>query len=77
MDKETTPLAAWADFYAWVRQQPKWRKMTKQERKRIYDADADSRGTRKQSLGVSRIRKILEEYAPDRYEFRDVVVIKE
>lgn len=51
--------------------------MTKQERKRIYDADADSRGTRKQLLGVSRIRKILGHYAPERYEFRDIVVIKE
>ena len=77
MDRQITLMDAWEDFYKWIREQPEWPDMTTGERKRIYDAQADYKGTRGKQLGTARIKSILEKHAPDRYTFKDVVIIHE
>ncbi len=43
----------------------------------IYEAKYAMQGKRPYKLGDKRIKTLLEKYAPDKYEFRDVVIIKE
>ena len=70
-------MEAWNHFYEWVRQQPEWKALPEKERKRIYDAQADATGTRGKALGPRRIKKLLDKYAPGKYEFREVVTFHE
>lgn len=77
MDRQTTLMDAWEDFYKWIRNQPEWSTMTDGERKRIYDAQADFKGTRGKQLGATRIKSILGKHAPERYTFEHVVIIHE
>lgn len=72
MDRKINPMEAWEDFYKWIRTRPEWRNLPAKERKAIYDAQSDYKGTRGKQLGAGRIRRLLNTYAPDRYEFRDV-----
>lgn len=76
MEKQITIREAWADFYEWGKRQPFWKDLTKQELRRMYDAQADYKGSRGQGLGHDRIKSILTKYAPGRYEFRETVILR-
>lgn len=76
MEKTLTPLEAWADFYQWAKTQDFWKSLSKSEKHRLYDAQADSLGSRGQGLGSARIKNLLLKYAPGRYEFRESVILK-
>ena len=45
--------------------------------KDVQEAKYAMEGKRRYGLGDKRIKSILEKYAPDRYEFRGVVIIHE
>lgn len=42
--------------------------------KEIQEAKYALEGKRKHPLGVRRVKRILEKYAPGKYEFREVVI---
>lgn len=77
MQNELTKEEAWDDFYTWIRQRQEWREMTREEKIRtgIYEANAARHGRRDHSLGWERLRRMLNEYAPGRYEFHESVKI--
>ena len=77
MEKQLTPAEAFADFLIWVKASGKWDSLTTEHRNRIITARRDSEGKRGLALGVARIRSILNDYAPDRYEFRETVILKD
>lgn len=68
MDKQVTPLEAFVHF------------LETHEggfAKEVLEAKYAMQGKRDYKLGDKRIKTILEKYAPDRYEFRGVVIIHE
>lgn len=68
MEKQLTPLEAWADFIENIYPQIEGR----QNRQDIVRALSHER---KGLLGSRRIERILTQYAPGRYEFREVVIL--
>lgn len=70
-------LKAWTHFYDYIRQSPVWKDIPQNERKRIYDANADAKRQRKKGLGYERAKNILNKYAPGKYEFRETVIFHE
>ena len=74
MERQITMQDAWPDFWVWIRQQPIWAAMGRPERNYLFRTQT---AYKKGELGPDRTRRLLRQYAPDRYEFRDVVVIKE
>lgn len=79
MQQEFTKEQAWDDFYNWIRQQEKWKQMTRGEKIRtgIYEANAARRGNRDHALGWERLKRILNDYAPGRYLFSEIVTLVE
>lgn len=74
-----TPLEAFDNFLAWVHYSGKWDALNDKEKNRVITARRDRDGLRGQrhQLGAGRIKRILDDYAPGRYEFREVVILKE
>lgn len=72
MDKITTYFEAWDDFFNWIREQPKWKEMTRQEQQYIYQANM---AREKERSIEKRIETILTKYGGDRYEFQGRVII--
>ncbi len=77
MEKELSPLDAWHDFYAWARLQPFWGNLEEVEKARMYERNASAKGQRRYPLRAETIRRILTRYAPERYEFRERVILKD
>lgn len=78
MLRHLTPLEAFNDFLTWVHESGTWADLTTKERNRIITARRDRDGLRSGlGLGYARIRDILTKYAPDRYEFRESVILRE
>lgn len=79
MQSEFTKEQAWNDFYVWIRKQDTWKAMSRAEKIKtgIYEANAANNGLRDHALGWERLRRILTTYAPGRYEFREVVILKD
>jgi hypothetical protein len=81
MERQVTPMEAWEDFYRWISEQSK--RIPKEVQQAKYDRDNAGKpivsGKRKfrAGLGETRIRRLLEKYAPDRYQFSTTVIIKE
>ncbi len=74
MELQMSHIEAWNNFFEWIKDQPTWSKMGRREKQYLYKtkkAAADG------SLGPERIERILKQYAPDRYEFRSVVIVHE
>lgn len=85
MEEKLTPAEAWANFFEWIQAAERWAKLSYAQRNRLIIADRDSRGERKRvsgtvySLGVERMEKILNEFAPGRYRFErhtDIFLMK-
>lgn len=75
MEKHLTYLDAWADFWQWIRQpeqRNKWKAITRQQQQYIYKANIAHRNG---ALGYERTKNILCQYAPDRYEFKETVIL--
>lgn len=65
MDFQFTPAAAFLHFL----------ENYKGEMSRdLYEAKYTAQGLRKHPLGARRIKRLLEKYAPGKYEFREVVI---
>lgn len=66
---------AWEDFYDYIRSSETWDTLTLNERNRLSLANTDSkekrigRDGRPLRLGFSRLKSLLETYAPGRYRF--------
>lgn len=68
MNRTVTPLQAFQHFLE---------KCTSPIEGEIQEAKYAMQGKRPYKLGERRIKTLLERYAPDTYEFRGVVIIKE
>jgi hypothetical protein len=68
MDKEVTPTEAFLHFLG---------NCPKPVPADVHEAKYAMQGKRTYKLGDRRIKTLLEKYAPERYEFMDVVIIKE
>jgi len=77
MEKQLTPLEAFADFLTWVKASGTWGGLTTEERNRIITARRDAAGKRGIELKSTRIRAILSDYAPNRYRFSETVTVIE
>lgn len=77
MEKQLTPAEAFADFLIWVKASGRWGSLSKAHRNRIITARRDAEGKRGLTLGVARIRSILNDYAPERYRFEERVILIE
>jgi len=68
-------LAAWDDFWIWIKEQPIWSDkdaLPIMQKRYLYKAKwAREKG----HLGRERVRNILEKYAPERYDFKEIVVL--
>ncbi len=72
MDKTLTPSEAWTDFFNWIKTSEKWSDISRQDRQYMYVADSHFKHGK---LGAKRIQTILTKHAPERYEFRSVVIL--
>lgn len=81
MEKHLTIRQAWRDFFEYIREPKRWQGLTASQRRRIEDAERDYNETRENKyglvlrLGADRVKKILTEHAPHRYEFTDGVIL--
>lgn len=76
MEKHLTLSEAWEDFYLWM-QSVKDTGEIKRMPADVQEAQYAFTGDRKYGLGNKRIVNLLTKYAPDRYEFRSVVIVHE
>jgi len=68
-----THLEAWADFYRWIKRQHEvWINLPRTEKQYFYKTEKAARDGK---LGNSRIEAVLKRYAPERYEFKSIVII--
>ena len=74
MERQIDIKRAWPDFWQWIRTQPKWAGLGRQQKHYLYTAEYAFRAGK---LGNERVKRLLGLYASDRYEFRDVVIIHE
>lgn len=68
-DTTLTPWQAFADFIRYAKEN------SIKTGNDVAMAKRDADGYRGRSLGVRRIERILNHYAPGRYEFREVVIL--
>lgn len=75
MEKHLDHIAAWDDFWIWIKEQPVWSDkdaLPTMQKRYLYKAKwARDKG----HLGRERVKNILEKYAPTRYDFREIVVL--
>jgi hypothetical protein len=76
-EKTLTPVEAWDNFWLWLRGQPKWQDLTREEKNELYKASRARKIGKPYNLGPARIRHLLDKHAPGRYEFREVVIVHE
>lgn len=74
MSIEITYKEAWIDFFRWIKEQEEWKEMPRKEKQYLYLAEKHRRDGR---LGYERVKHILERYAPDRYTFRETVLLNQ
>ena len=71
--KELTTIEAWEHFWGEIKTSPEWPEIPREEKQYLYKA---AKAAREGRLGERRIISLLNRYAPGRYEFRQVVVLK-
>lgn len=76
MDKHLTTAEAWEDFYTWMRGRKKQGDFARIPSD-VQEANYAYLGRRTSKLGDTRIEHLLSKYAPDRYEFKSVVILHE
>ena len=76
MEKALTHHEAWADFCQWIESQKEAGEIARIP-KDIQEAKYAAAGYRPYGLGEKRIKSLLTKYAPERYEFRESVILKE
>ena len=76
MDKLLTPAKAWADFLKHMEEKRNSGEIT-QIPKDVQEGKYAAEGLRRHGLGEKRIKRLLEKYARDRYEFRGVFILHE
>ncbi len=76
MEKTLTHMEAWEDFYLYMETQRDCGAIS-QIPKDVQEAKYAAAGERPHRLGEKRIKNLLRKYAPDRYEFRESVILKE
>lgn len=76
MEKALTLSKAWQDFYAWMESRRDAGEFARIPAD-VQEAKYAAAGDRRYSLGEKRIKNLLTKYAPDRYEFRSVVILKD
>ncbi len=67
---------AWADFYKWMQEKKKNGDFARMPSD-VQEANYAFLKRRTSKLGDTRIERLLTKYAPDRYEFRSVVIVHE
>ena len=75
MEKVLTPEQAWINFWEWIRQPEQaktWQTVSRKRKQYLYKAEIDRKVGK---LGYVRIKNILKENAPGRYEFREQVIL--
>ena len=73
MQHQITYLKAWEDFFIWVKRQPIWKDKERMPRSVKQYIDRANRDSKHGHLGRDRAKSIIENYAPDRYKFLDIV----
>lgn len=76
MEKQLSPKEAFLDFLQWM-QERKSAGIISAIPKDVQEAKYANEGQRQYPLGEKRIKTLLGKYAPDRYEFRGIVILKE
>lgn len=76
MEKALTHKEAWADFCRWLDSSKAAGEIARIP-KDVQEARYADSGLRPHGLGEKRIKSLLTKYAPDRYEFRESVILKE
>ena len=76
MELNMTHMEAWKDFYKWMESRRDAGEISKIP-KDVQEAKYAANGDRKHGLGEKRIKNLLARYAPDRYEFRETVILKD
>lgn len=66
MQKHLTPAEAWNIFWVWIKQQPKWRTMSRSEKQYL---DKTNRAVISGKAKALRIKKALDEYADGCFVF--------
>ena len=74
MDKHLTPAEAWADFLQHMEQRKNNGEISRIP-KDVQEGKYAAEGLRRHGLGEKRIKRLLEKYAPERYEFRGVFIL--
>lgn len=68
------PLETWENFWLWIRQQPEWSALKREQRQYL---DKTNRQIREGAVGIKRLRNTLEKYAPGRYEYSSGFIFHE
>jgi hypothetical protein len=66
MGELLTIKETWKEFWAWLKTQPAWKEMSRAEKQYM---DKTNRGVKAGQPMSERVRRILDKYAPGRYEF--------
>lgn len=72
MEKDMDHLHAWADFWNAKKSLESWKSKTRAQKAPAYVANQK----RNKGLGPVRVKRLLELYAPDRYEIDIVFKIR-
>lgn len=73
MQDEMTFSEAWADFYEWAKETSLFHGMEEKDRKKIYERNAAAKGQRRYPLSNDKIKETLQQFAPGRYDFLEMV----
>lgn len=76
MEKVVSHMEAWKDFYEWMQKRKDSGEIIAIP-KDVQEAKYAYTGERRYGLGEKRIKSLLAKYAPERYEFRESVIIHE
>lgn len=76
MENTLTHKEAWADFCRWMESRRDAGEISAIP-KDVQEAKYAEDGRRRHGLGDKRIKNLLTKYAPDRYEFRETVILKD
>jgi hypothetical protein len=79
MQRTLPPLEAWIDFWEYVQQPDRWAVISRPERDKLFKANRSAMERKPEPLGIRRMTRLFNLYAPGRYsiESRVVVIVHE